>query len=138
MKYVGAILLLLVCSVSHAACPAGQTCLGWTGDGGYTDGKPIPADYTVTYTVWNGAKGGPYATLFAYNGSPTQVMQVSFAQPPLAKRCFVVTATALTPDTTGKLTAQTSAYSGETCSKVAPPAPTDGRIEAPTDGSIEF
>lgn len=137
MKYVGAILLLLVCSVA-AACPGGQTCLSWKGDGSYTDDKPIPSTFVVTYTVWNGAKGGPYTTLYAYNGAPTQVMSVQFKEPVQPKTCFVVTATADSPDDKGVLKPATSAYTAEVCDKVAPPAPTDGRIEAPTDGSIEF
>ncbi len=130
--------VLFVAGVAHGACLDGHTCLSWEGAGKYSDGANIPTAFVVTYTVWNGPKGGPYTTLYAYNGTPTQAMRAEFVQPPKAKLCFVVTATANTPDDSGVLKPATSAYSGETCDVGSLPAPTDGSIEAPTEGSIEF
>lgn len=141
MRILTAISLLAAGAV-HAACPAGMTCLSWVGDGNYTDGKAIPTNYVVTYTVMYGAKGGPYTALGGYNGGPKAALAVTVPTPPKPKLCFVVTATALTPqvDKDGKPLPEkpaTSALSGEACDTVSLPAPTDGSIEAPTDGSIE-
>lgn len=125
MKY----LLLLVCGAVHAACPSNQTCLSWIGDGHYTDDKVIPADFVVTYTVLYGVKGGPYLALRGYNGAPTQTFNVQFATPASPKLCFVVTATADTPDSAGTLSKQISTPTAELCDKAPLPAPTGGSIE---------
>lgn len=137
MKYLAGILLLLVCGVVQAAtCLANITCMSWKGDGRYTDNKLIPASIAVSYTVLNGPKGGPYVPLYAYNGSPTQAMSVQFATPAAPKLCFVMTATTFEPNDKGVIVKNTSVASAESCDKVALPAPTNGSIVAPTDGSI--
>jgi hypothetical protein len=143
MRTSSFLVLLFAAGVASAACPSGLTCLSWKGDGNYTDGKPIPANFVVTYTVHYGPKSGPYTPLAGYNGSPTQALAVQFATPAKPKLCFRVTATADSPEMdkdgklTGKLVKATSDFTGEVCDTVSLPPPTDGRIEAPTDGSIE-
>lgn len=137
MRILSSLIMLAVAAVAHAACPAGMTCLSWVGDGNYTDNKPIPSTFVVTYTVLYGAKGGPYTALAGYNGGPKAAMSVTVPTPPKPKLCFVVTATADTPDDKGVLSKQTSALSPEACDTVSLPAPTEGHIEAPTDGHVE-
>ena len=130
-------LMLAVCAgIAQAACPVGVTCLSWQGDGHYTDNTAIPANFVVVYTLLYGVKGGPYTALAGYNGGPTQAMNTNIQTPPYPKSCFVVTATADTPDSTGKLSKQTSAASSEVCQKPPPGAPSHGSIAAPSDGSV--
>lgn len=129
-------LLLGLVGIVHAACPVGLTCLSWQGDGHYTDNTAIPSNFVVVYTVLYGVKGGPYTALAGYNGGPSQAMSTNIQTPPYPKTCFVVTATADTPDSTGKLSKQTSAASPEACQKPPPGAPSHGSIAAPSDGSV--
>lgn len=136
LRALFALSALLACVGVQAACPANQTCLHWVGNPTDTAGVALPTVHPVTYTVLNGPKGGPYVSLAAYNGGPSQTFDVQITTPPAPKTCFVVTATAYTA---GATAATTSAASAEACDAPSPPPPppTNGSVvPAPTNGSI--
>jgi len=109
------------------ACPVGAVCLAWIKPSGLVDkdGKdigPIPADKV------------PLVMCHIYRASqevwlvPCVNEQQIMPNQPRGTQCYVMTAS---------LDAGVSDPSNTRCKKVGFPGPTDGKIEAPTDGSIQ-
>lgn len=108
--------LAIVCSSAHAACPGSSACLYWQASTQWTDGTPITTE--VTYTVFRGSIAV----------GTTKLLALILGPEPTGNQCYTVTATA-----EGK----TSVPSNQACKLIRPAAPTEGAIEAPSDGGIE-
>lgn len=112
--------LLLFASAAWA-CPgppfaSTDACLSWSAPTQYTDGTPVTKP--VSYRVY---RDGVLAA------TTTQLFH-EFKNEASGQRCYYVTAVVESVE---------SLPSGTGCKLVRPAAPTDGGIEAPTDGSFE-
>jgi hypothetical protein len=115
------LLLAFVCSIGQAACPSSSACLSWRASTRWLDINGVdagPITSEVTYILYRGD--------FAIGS--TKLLAIIFGPEPVGNQCYRVIAMA-----EGK----TSSFSTQTCKLIRPAAPTEGAIEAPTDGSIE-
>lgn len=122
-------LLLLLCAVSARAiaqtpCAANIACVSWIASAGYTNNTPYPAGTVVQYVVKLVSSTG---TVIRDLGSTTSLSYTAKGLPK-GSRCFAVVARVQGIDST---------LSNVTCKVIRFPAPSDGKIEAPTDGAIE-
>lgn len=122
-RWIRAIALVALLSVSThvapAAAPVGSTALSWTPPTQFTDNTLIPVGTTITYRVY---RDGVFVT---QTTNRTQQLVTE----PTGPRCYHVTANIVGY---GESTASVQA-----CKTVRIPGPTEGSIEAPTDGGIE-
>lgn len=124
---VAAVGAAMFAALAPEECPRTAACLSWTPPTTYTDNTPIPADKTITYTVYRGTTAEnvgatPVGTTTARTmivPNPSNTTQTYF---------FAVTAT---------VDGAQSSLSNTASKLVRAPGPTDGRIEGPTDGGIE-
>lgn len=123
--FISGVLALFACSAIFAACPAAKTCVAWPGITQYTDGTQIAPTRDITYSVLNGAKGGPYSSIAQKVGKPGVSQNIELPRVVNPSLCFVLTATAESPDksTPPKLSVLTSEQSAEVCATAAPPPP---------------
>lgn len=99
-------------------------CIEWVPPVANTDTTAIAADQKpLVFTVWR-RTGSQYVSLVS-----TQNLFVRIGKQPLGQQCYAVTVT----DAKGK----SSDLSCFACKTIRFPGPTDGSIDAPTDGSIE-
>lgn len=95
--------------------------LSWGAVTTFTDGSTISAP--VTYRVYAGLQGAPMALI-----TELPALTLLLQNQPLGVMCYRVTAVA---------NAVESDSSTTLCKTMRPPAPTEGAVEAPTDGAIE-
>lgn len=128
MKTISLAALLLLGAVgAHAACPAvvppNVACVSWLPSTGWTDGTPYAPGTVVTYVVQLIENGAAIRTV-----ATTTQLSASISGLPKGTRCFAVVA---------MVGASNSVLSNAACKVVRFPGPSDGKIEGPTDGSIE-
>jgi hypothetical protein len=102
-----------------AACPADRACLSWTAPTRNVDNSPIRLP--ITYRVYR--IGSPIVLV-----GTTQAQSFVVTQQPSGQQCFVVTANTIGGE---------SEFSNQACKFLRPSAPTDGAIEALSNGAIE-
>lgn len=98
----------------------GRTTLTWTLPTLYTDGSSIPASKVIAINVYRGS-----LAIATIDKRPTGVLLTA---EPYGVQCYSITAVIDNIE---------SASSGTGCKTVRVPAPTDGRISAPTGGIIK-
>lgn len=125
MKRLVLAVVLLACSgLAAAACPGHVVCIEWRASTGWSDGTPFAAGTVPLYKVYRRAKdGGPVTMVLS-----TTALEATLTNEPRGSQCYVVTAT---------VDGKESLYSNEGCKLVRIAAPTDGSIEAPSEGAIE-
>lgn len=108
-----------------ATCFSDRVCITWTAPTGNTDGTLLRQDQRpLTYRIWR-RDAGTWRPL-AYTTSATTI---TLAGEPRGLQCYAVEVI----DARGS----TSELSCFACKTVRFPGPSDGRLERPTDGSIE-
>lgn len=121
MKAKITLLISLLLPAAAWACPeppypSTDACLSWTAPTQNTDGSPITG--LLAYRVY---RDGVYMTT-------TTALFLDMKMQPPGNRCYFVTAV---------VGSMESAPSATNCKLIRLPAPTNGSIEAPTEGSFE-
>ncbi len=114
---------LLAAPFAHAACPSTDACIAWKVSPGYTDGSKYPAGTSLQYRVYR-VKDATTGTLLA------TVTSLSFTakNEPRGVQCYVLTTVA---------NGEEGPSSPKSCKTIRFSGPTQGAIEAPTNGAIE-
>jgi hypothetical protein len=107
------------------SCNRTEACLSWQAPTRYTDGTTIPSTKTISYTVY---KSQNAATLGAVAQGTTQAREMKITGLAPGTWYFAVTAS---------VDGMPSVLSNTGSKLIRKPAPTEGAIEAPSDGAIE-
>lgn len=105
--------------------------LAWSAVTTNTDGTPVTQ--TITYRIYAGHSG-----ILKNNIAETTDTSILLLDEPLGERCYQVTAYVKDTSLPDHGLSLESELSEERCKVMRPPAPTEGAIEAPSDGGIEY
>jgi len=123
---VAAASLVGLMQVLGPSCPRTDACLTWLPPTEYTNNAPIPAGTVIDYFVYRDTKLVVTPPIRGIAGQP---MAYNLRLEPPGFRSYTVAAIVAT---------KVSAPSSPPATKlIRAPAPTEGAIEAPTDGGIE-
>lgn len=131
-----AVLFLIVMTAARAqvfthTCNGTELCVAWKQITTYNNGASIPPNKVVVYSVFSVGD--------SIQRAQTTTLDVKITGLKPGNRCVVVLAQVMgdglmgTPDDPGPQ----SDPSSSKCKMIKLPAPSDGRIESPTDGGIE-
>ena len=108
---------------AQTSCPSNDVCFTIGAVTTYVGGTPIPATKVVSYRIYRETSPGTFVSaLTTLSLTPVLVNE------PRGLQCYVATAIVDNVE---------SARTSKVCKTVRLPAPTDGKIEAPSDGAIE-
>lgn len=109
--------------VHTLVCTSSQACIAWAPSSGWADGTPYPSGTIVTYYVYSQADNQPPVLRGTTTGLELKIVGL-----PPGPHWFFVRAMVATAE---------SANSNTAPKTIRFPGPTDGSIEAPTNGGIE-
>lgn len=116
----GAAALLIQQLASPPPCASSEVCLTWVASDKYEDGTLIPAGKTITYKAYRDTPRTVIAT--------TTALAARVPNQPRGVQYYFVTAT---------VDGSESKDSGRMPKTIRFSGPTQGAIEAPTDGAVE-
>jgi len=121
---LAALLYAVVTPAQTLTCKSHEVCLSWTAPTHNVDSTVIATDQKpVKYRVYRKVTDG-FTRL-----AETAGLELKLVTEPRGEQCYAVTAV--------DAKNAESDYSGVACTTVRFPGPTDGTIEAPSDGAIE-
>lgn len=125
MKFLLLTTLLLypLSSQAQTTCATNEACVNWTAATTFVDGTPLPAT-GVTYNVYSQVVNTPPVLRTTVAASSVVLKGL-----PLGDHCFWVRTV---------VNGVESDNSNIACKTLRMPAPTDGSIAPPTDGSIVY
>lgn len=110
--------------IAQQSCPSSQACLTWSAPTQFTDSTSIPSSATITYRIYRRTGTGPLVAL----QPDISTRAATLANQPRGSNSYYVTAI---------VGGAESAPSNVVVKTIRFGGPTEGAIEAPTDGAIE-
>jgi len=104
-------------------CRSSEACISWRAPTQYIDGTSIAQGTAITYRIYRRTNG-----IMTALPNTTAGLAMKLIDQPRGEQCYAVSAI---------IGGTESALSAIGCKMIRFSGPTDGRIERPTDGSIE-